>query len=254
MNQISGLAMTGVPLVCAGLGIGAYGAFHRNSSLFGPVLSHLPNGDRRLALTFDDGPNPVATPRILDVLARFGIPATFFILGRHARRWPDLVQRVSDAGHLIGNHGFAHQRLHLAGPARAWRDVSDGTSAIVDACGVTPRHFRAPHGFRSPFVSRAARRLHQRTVGWTFGVWDSERPGADEIVRRTLVETRPGSIVLLHDGDGYDPLGDRLQTAEALEQLIPTLRDRGFGFALLPNEQAKTSGPEAGSPLLPTSS
>lgn len=235
MSVASDLAVAGLPVASALLGLGAYGTFHRNSSLFGSVLSRLPTNDQLVALTFDDGPNPEATPRILDVLARFEVPATFFILGRHARQWPALVRRVLDDGHLIANHGFAHQRLHLAGPARAWQDVRDGTLAISDACGVAPRHFRAPHGFRSPFVSRAAEQLHQRTVGWSLGVWDSARPGAEAIVRRTLDGIQRGSIVLMHDGDGYDPHGDRLQTAEALERLIPALRDLGYGFAPLPN-------------------
>jgi peptidoglycan-N-acetylglucosamine deacetylase len=218
----------------AALGAGAHGTFHRNSPIFGRTLSRLPGRERQLALTFDDGPNPDATPRVLDILARFEVRATFFVLGRHARRWPALVRRVVDEGHQVGNHGFAHRRLHLAGPARARGDLSDGTAAIIDACGVAPRHFRAPHGFRSPFVSAAARRLSQRTVGWSLGVWDSARPGTGEIARRLLVGVGAGSIVLLHDGDGYNPFGDRRQTAEALERVIPILRDRGYALVTLP--------------------
>jgi peptidoglycan/xylan/chitin deacetylase (PgdA/CDA1 family) len=115
-------------------------------------------------------------------------------------------------------------------------DLTRGTDAICRASGLTGlRHFRAPHGFRSPWVTPIAHSLGQRTVGWSLGVWDSARPGAGEIVRRALGGLRAGSILLLHDGDGYDAEGDRLQTAEALPLIIDGLRARGFRFATLPD-------------------
>ncbi|HET6229956.1 MAG TPA: polysaccharide deacetylase family protein [Longimicrobiaceae bacterium] len=229
-------ARTALALGCGVLAAGAvvHGALHRNSPLFGAALGRLPGGGRRVALTFDDGPNPEATPRILDVLAEEGVRATFFVLGRHAERWPHLVRRVADEGHQIGNHGWHHLKLHRKPPAFVRRDLEMGTRAVGDAAGVRPRHFRAPHGFRSPWVTPIARSLGQRTVGWSLGVWDSARPGADEIVRRTMDGVRPGSIVLLHDGDGRDPAGDRMQTAEALPHIIRGLVDHGYTFETLP--------------------
>ena len=210
------IATTGLALTATG----TYAALHRNSNLFGRVLSRLPGDANCVSLTFDDGPNPEATPRILDVLAEHQVHATFFLLGRHVARWPSLVRRIAEEGHQVANHGFVHRKLHFAGPGRATADLTAGTQAIVDACGVTPRHFRAPHGFRSPFVAPAARRLQQRCVGWTLGVWDSDRPGAEEIARRTLGGARRGSIILLHDGDGYDAEGDRTQTAAAVARIV----------------------------------
>src|SRR5450759_3861218 len=88
-----------------------HGAFHRNSKVFGPVLGHLPTDDHLVALTFDDGPNPDATPRILDTLGELGVRATFFVLGRHAERWPELVHRTVADGHQLGNHGYFHEKL-----------------------------------------------------------------------------------------------------------------------------------------------
>lgn len=212
----------------------AHGAFHRNSPLFGRVLSRLPNGTASVALTFDDGPNPEATPRVLDVLAREGAVATFFVLGRHAERWPALVSRIAREGHEIGNHGWHHRKLHGSGPRTVRRDLEMGTAAITAAAGVRPAWFRAPHGFRSPWVTTIAASLGQRTVGWTLGVHDTDRPGVAEIERRTLNGARPGAIILLHDGDGYDPDGDRLQTADALPGILAGLRARGLGLARLP--------------------
>jgi peptidoglycan/xylan/chitin deacetylase (PgdA/CDA1 family) len=216
------------------IGGAAHGAFHRNSPVFGSALGELPGNGNRVALTFDDGPNPEATPRILDALATHRVRATFFILGAHAERWPDLVRRVALEGHQIGNHGYFHRKLHFKSPSYVKRDMTLGKKAIERACGVTPQFFRAPHGFRSPWVNSIAHSLGERTIGWSLGVWDSDRPGVDAIVSRTLEGARPGSILLLHDGDGYNANGNRLQTAQALPRIISGLRDRGFEFVTLP--------------------
>ena len=220
----------------AAAGALAHGAFHRNSPVFGVALGRLPRscGDDAVALTFDDGPNPEATPRILDALGEAGVRATFFLLGRHVDRWPALARRVHDAGHTLGNHGWHHRKLHLASPGRARDDLLRGTRAIEDATGATPSLFRAPHGFRAPWVSAIAASLGQRTVGWSLGVWDSDRPGVDAIVTRTLAGTRGRSIVLLHDGDGYDAAGDRLQTAAAVPIIVAGLRARHFRLLTVP--------------------
>jgi peptidoglycan/xylan/chitin deacetylase (PgdA/CDA1 family) len=216
------------------LGAAAHGAYHRNSWVFGRPITRLPGTARAVALTFDDGPNPDATPEILRVLAGEGVPATFFLLGRHVERWPALARDVADAGHEVGNHGWHHRKLHVRGPRWVRADLARGTSAIETATRHRPRLFRAPHGFRSPWVSAIARSLGQRTVGWSLGVWDSDRPGVDAIAQRALAGARPGHILLLHDGDGYDPFGDRLQTARALPRIIRGLRERGYAFARLP--------------------
>ena len=210
-----------------------HGAFHRNSFLFGRPISHLASDAKSVALTFDDGPNPDATPLILDALASRGVRATFFVLGRHAEQWPDLAKRVAAEGHSIGNHGYFHRKLHFKSPAYVRNDLTLGTRMIERTAGVRPRLFRAPHGFRSPWVTPIAKSLGQRTVGWSFGVWDSDRPGRDVIVDRILKGVRPGSILLLHDGDGYDPQGDRVQTAQAVPLIVDRLLELGYRFDLL---------------------
>jgi peptidoglycan-N-acetylglucosamine deacetylase len=228
------------PLVLGGataaVGLAAHGAFYRNSFVFGPALGRLPTHERELALTFDDGPNPDATPAILDALAQARIPATFFILGRHAERWPALVRRVHEEGHAIGNHGYYHRKLHFKGPGYVRKDLSRGADTIAQACGAHPALYRAPHGFRSPWVNAVARSLGERVIGWSLGVWDSDRPGVEEIVRRTVAGARPGSILLLHDGDGYDPAGDRRQTAQAIPAIVMRLSERGYRFVPVPAE------------------
>jgi peptidoglycan/xylan/chitin deacetylase (PgdA/CDA1 family) len=213
-----------------------HGAFHRNSPFFGPSLGRIASDRKVVALTFDDGPNPDATPLILDTLAEKGVRATFFVLGSHAERWPELVRRISAEGHQLGNHGYFHRKLQFKSPFYVRRDIRLGIRAIKRAGAPAPRYFRAPHGFRSPWTTPIASHYGERTVGWSLGVWDSDKPGVDEIVRRTLEGVSPGSIVLLHDGDGYNPDGDRMQTAAALPYIIDRLKAQGYGFATLPTE------------------
>jgi peptidoglycan/xylan/chitin deacetylase (PgdA/CDA1 family) len=227
-----GYAALGVSVI----GGAVHGAFHRNSPLFGPALGRIESDRKVVALTFDDGPNPDATPLILDTLRDRGVHATFFVLGSHAERWPELVRRISHEGHQLGNHGYFHRKLQFKSPFYVSRDIRLGIRAIKRAGAPAPRYFRAPHGFRSPWTTPIAHSYGERTVGWSLGVWDSDRPGVDEIVRRTLEGVSPGSIVLLHDGDGYNPDGDRMQTAAALPHIIDRLKDQGYGFATLPTE------------------
>jgi peptidoglycan/xylan/chitin deacetylase (PgdA/CDA1 family) len=215
------------------IGGAAYGAFERNSPVFGKPITHLPGGERAVALTFDDGPNPEATPPILDALAARNAKATFFILGRHAERWPEIVRRIAAEGHAIGNHGYHHRKLHFKSPAYVRQDLELGTRAIEAASGVRPRLFRAPHGFRSPWVTPIARSLGQRTVGWSLGVWDTDLPGVETIANRTVDGARPGAILLLHDGDGYDAAGDRMQTARAVPLIVDRLHAQGYRFERL---------------------
>ena len=223
-----------VAAAAAAVGTAAYGAFHRNSSVFGSVLHRLPGSGQVVSLTFDDGPNPYATPLVLDALGRAGVHATFFFLGRHVERWPELARRAAAEGHQIGNHGYYHRKLQFRSASYVREDLGRGKRAIEAVCGVTPSHFRAPHGFRSPWVTAIARSLGERTVGWSLGVWDTDRPGADVIAARTVDGARPGYILLLHDGDGYDPVGDRMQTAQAVPAVVEGLHRRGFSFATLP--------------------
>ena len=218
----------------AAAGGATYGAFYRNSPVFGSVLHQIPASGQAVSLTFDDGPNPYATPIILDALGRAGVHATFFFLGRHVERWPEIARRAATEGHQIGNHGYYHRKLHFRGTGYVRDDLGRGKRAIEAVCGVTPAFFRAPHGFRSPWVTAIARSLGERTVGWSLGVWDTDLPGTDAIVSRTVEGARPGYILLLHDGDGYDPVGDRLQTAHAVPRIVDSLHQRGFTFATLP--------------------
>ena len=214
----------------AAVGAVALGIYYPNSWLFGSVIGHGPRDGKTAYLTFDDGPNATATDSILETLATQGVRAAFFMVGTHVQRHPDIARRVVAAGHEVGNHTQLHVKLHVRGPRRIRWELEEAHRAITTLTGATPRAFRAPHGYRNPFVAPATRRLGYQTFGWTFGVWDSARPGVEEIRRRVRVHLRPGAIVLLHDGDGYDPVGDRSQTAAALPGIIQDARNAGYSL------------------------
>ena len=208
------------------------GIFERRAPIFGRVFWRGARRRRHIALTFDDGPSS-HTPAILDTLAAFGVKATFFVLGVNAERHPDVVTRAAREGHEIENHGFDHRVLPLAGPAFI-RDQMARTSAIIERLtGTKPSLFRASHGWRNPWVNRVARGEGLRVVGWTLGVWDTDRPGADVIVRRTLKGAGPGCVLLLHDGRGIEVDPDASQVVQALPAIVGALRDRGYELVTL---------------------
>ena len=219
-----------VSVATAGAALAAWGAYNPRSRLFGPVIRRGRPGGHALYLTFDDGPNQAATPAILDSLAKEQVTAAFFTVGRHVNLYPEVARAVARAGHDIGNHTYSHVKLHRCGPARINRELDACHRVLGDQVGITPRFFRAPHGYRNPFVQGAVGRLGYQTVAWNIGVWDSDRPGAEVIRDRVRRSLAPGAIILLHDGDGYDHRGDRSQTAAALPGIIRDAREAGFDF------------------------
>ncbi len=200
--------------------------------IFGPSVERGPR-DRRIYLTFDDGPNERATEAILETLSIERVPAAFFMVGAHVRRFPKLALCVADEGHAVGNHTEHHQKLLLSGRGTVRRELRTAHEAIAGSIGYAPSAFRAPHGHRSVYLRSLARDMGYTVFGWTFGVFDTARPGVEEIRRRVRKRLRPGAIVLLHDGDGYDPEGDRMQTANALPGILQDGRNAGFEFAPL---------------------
>ncbi len=223
----------------AGLGLGAWilalalGALLEPcvdvaSQRYGRVLSRGPADRSVLALTFDDGPAPPHTDRILEVLAREKVPAAFFCLGRDAARHPELVRRMQREGHLVGSHTQNHANLLFCLPGRSRREILEGQASMARILGQEPRWFRPPFGMRTPWTVRQARDLGMTTALWSNCPRDWQLPGAEVLARRVVDRARPGDVVLLHDGGG-----DRSQTVQALEILIPELRRKGFEFVRL---------------------
>jgi peptidoglycan/xylan/chitin deacetylase (PgdA/CDA1 family) len=184
-------------------------------------------GDRTLCLTFDDGPNPSDTPRLLDVLRRHAVPAVFFLLGQRAIEHPELVRAIVADGHALGNHSMRHDDLSGAPKERIEAELRETNEAIQAAAGdASVSFFRAPYG-RWGHTAEVAASLGMLPVGWRLDVVDWAPPGADVLVERLRTGVTPGAIVLLHDGGG-----DRSQTVEAVDTAIPLLRSDGWRFAL----------------------
>lgn len=190
-----------------------------------PVVESTRQVGSYLALTFDDGPHPVHTPRLLSVLREHGATAVFCLWGAHALEHPEIVRAIVADGHLLGNHGMHHDDM-TDWPEERVQDDLERTSAAIRAAvpGVPIPYFRAPFGNwgRTPEV---ARRLGMVPLGWRVTAEDWEPPGTDELVRRVETRLTPGAVVLLHDGGG-----DRSQTVNAVEALLPRLAARGWRF------------------------
>jgi peptidoglycan/xylan/chitin deacetylase (PgdA/CDA1 family) len=179
-------------------------------------------------LTFDDGPAPAWTPRVLELLARYRARATFFVLGRSAAAHPELVRQEFAAGHGVGNHTWSHRRLTGLRGAQLAAEVSATSAAIQRITGAPVRCLRPPFAAVDAASADRVRALGLRLVLWDVDPDDWLRPGARTIAGRVLGRVRPGDVVLMHDGGG-----DRSQTMAALEQVLATLSARGFRFDAL---------------------
>ncbi|MFB7470277.1 polysaccharide deacetylase family protein [Kitasatospora sp. NPDC056184] len=183
-----------------------------------------------VALTFDDGPHPEFTPRVLDVLHRHEAPAAFFCIGLHALAHPGVVRRIAEAGQTLGNHSWSHAYLPDLGPIGLARQLGHTRDALAEACGDDRpiRWLRPPYGGRSPELLRAVAESGLVTVLWDVDAKDWSRPGPEAVAERVLSQVRPGSVILLHDGGG-----DRSQTVAALPAVITGLRARGYRIVTL---------------------
>lgn len=206
----------------------AFGVFERRSPIFGPVFWKAEEGRNMVALTFDDGPNEPFTSQILDILKERQVRATFFVTGLNCLRFPGVLKRLAEDGHEIANHTLTHEVLPLKLPSRIKEEIAKTSDIIEKHTGKRPTLFRAPHGWRNPWTNVIARKCGCVPVAWTLGVWDTDRPGAEVIARRTLRGVSDGCVILLHDGRGIEERADSSQLVEALPLIIDELHRRGF--------------------------
>lgn len=210
---------------------GAYGLFNPASRMWGPVISRgRRERDTRVALTFDDGPLPGSTDVILDALAASNVRAAFFVIGAHVQRWPDLVRRMYDEGHVVGNHTFGHSHFGLFGRDRYWRDEIRRTDdAIERIIGRRPALFRPPMGLKHWHVMNMAADTGHEVVTWSRRARDVKPTEPSALLSRLVGPSRGGDILVLHDGN--DPSlkpYDRAGTRDAVRPLIEGLRRRGL--------------------------
>ena len=226
----------------------AYAAFHPRSEIFGQHI-HATNSAGKLAITFDDGPNPAITPQLLDLLEEYDARATFFLIGSFVRDAPDLARETIARGHSVGNHTEHHPNLFWLPPARIREELEDCNGAISELLGEPPRWFRPPFGLRNPWVISTANKLGMRAVMWTLLPGDWRAPSAEWLIPRfapiasravqssdgrgPFRENLSGDILCLHDGYHRHQNGDRRPTLKALQYWLPRWRDLGLKFVTI---------------------
>ena len=220
------------------LGAVGYQSMAPTGQWYGRTFIGLPRGSKQIALTYDDGPNDPHTLRLLEVLARHGVPATFFFIGRYVQRRPHVVRDVARARHAIGNHTFTHPHLVVSRVIETRNQLEECQRALEDAAGEVPRLFRPPFGGRRPVTLRIARSLGLEPVLWNVTGWDWKNPPAEKIVENCVRQIRGGDVILLHDGSHRALGADRSQTAVATERLIERYKSEGYEFVTIPQMMA----------------
>jgi peptidoglycan/xylan/chitin deacetylase (PgdA/CDA1 family) len=196
------------------------------------ILCRVETDEKRLALTFDDGPHPKHTPQLLDMLKRKGVPATFFVVGRRVKRFPHILKRIAHAGHEIGNHTFHHLPLPLLPSLVIRRQLANTEHLITKATGQRSMFMRPPGGWFTNRVLDVARAMGYQPVIGTVHPQDSRRPGEETIVERVHRRIQPGAIIILHDG-GWSLAADRSETVTAADRLTDKLLEHGYRFETL---------------------
>jgi peptidoglycan/xylan/chitin deacetylase (PgdA/CDA1 family) len=197
---------------------------------FGRTIASGVRGSKQIALTYDDGPNDPHTLKLLDVLAKHGVRATFFMIGRYVQQRPDVARAVAQAGHVVGNHTFTHPLLIFKSEAQTRTELLECRSALHDAIGEHSKLFRPPFGGRRPATLRIARELGLQTVMWNVTGYDWNAPPAAVLEKKVERQMRGGDVILLHDG-GHRAMGaDRAQTVIATDNLIRRYKDQRYEF------------------------
>ena len=202
------------------------------STWIGENIRRLPPSSRannQIALTFDDGPDPNITPRLLDLLDANGHQASFYVVGERAMKYPQVIQDIVRRGHAVENHSHRHTNtfaFYLS--SRLHRELDAAQQAIADASGSLPRFFRAPMGFRTPFLDPVIARLGLHYTSWTRRGFDSLAKSPTPVLQRLITNLTAGDILLLHDGSMLSSQRERPIVLDVLPALLKTISDRGF--------------------------
>lgn len=192
-----------------------------------PATNTLPEKGT-VALTFDDGPSPIYTPQVLAILKKYDIKATFFVVGANAKKYPDMVKAIHDAGHVIASHSMTHPMLTKISGHSLTYEIDEPSLIVNDIIGIKPKCLRYPFGASNEKVRTAIRADNMHPVPMGFNSFDYERPGTDKIIKQVLNNIYSKQIILMHDG--YDK---REQTVAALPTIIEGIKKKGLGFSTI---------------------
>lgn len=199
-----------------------YATLQPTSQWLGPVVTSFQTDEQEVWLTIDDGPDEKETPVVLDLLDQHQAKATFFVIGRQAEIYPDLVRLIRDRGHHIGNHTMNHPegRFWCLFKQRIKREIDDCSSSLKEITGTAPQLFRAPVGHKSWFLSKVLEKLKLPLIAWTARGFDGVSKDRARIVRRLQKHIAPGAIILLHEGRGVLP--------DTLNKILNSLTDKNY--------------------------
>ena len=179
------------------------------------------SNEQKIALTFDDGPHPVYTPMVLELLEKYHAKATFFCIGKNVQENPEVLKEILEKGHTIGNHSFTHSNFIGFNGKRSWLNELKKTDAEIEkATGIRPKFFRPPFGVTTPHLADALRKSGHLSIGWNIRTYDTVLKSPEKIVQNILKQINPNSIVLLHDRHEI--------ILPILEQLLPILARQNF--------------------------
>lgn len=228
----------------------AHAAVNARSQIFGPTICEMSDAEQ-LAITFDDGPNPAITPKLLELLEKYNAKTTFFVIGRYVRECPELTSEIAARGHLLGNHTRTHPNLFLLSRQSVGDELRHCQDAIQNATGAGARYFRPPFGIRNPWVVSTAQELGMQTVMWSLipGDWrdkplewlKNKMTPVDEHARDAQ-HRKSGDVLCLHDGAHREQNGDRTRTLAALEYWLPRWRDSGLKFVTIAEAVTRPAG------------
>jgi peptidoglycan/xylan/chitin deacetylase (PgdA/CDA1 family) len=228
MDANGWIESAGAAAVCASAGVLAYAVRVPSSSLLAPSVYQGAGARPAIAITFDDGPSET-TPELLEILARHGVPATFFQCGANVRRLPEVSREVAAAGHEIGNHTDTHPKLYFQSPRFIYGELARAQETIERTTGLRPRLFRAPYGARWFGLREVQQQLGLLGVMWTTLALDWKWP-EPRVTQRLLKGSRNGAIFCLHDGRRLESKPDIRATLGAVRVVLPKLREQGFHF------------------------
>lgn len=213
--------------------LAGYHTMAPTSQIYGRTFIGLGSDSRLLALTYDDGPNDSYTWRMMEVLERHGVKATFFLIGQYVQQEPAIARALVAAGHSIGSHGWSHPNLIFQQVTELRHQLVKTRQAILDATGVETKLFRPPFGGRRPATLRTVRAFGLQTVMWNVGCRDWKARSADEIVARAERQIRGGDVILLHDGSHVRMGVDRSRSVEATDRILSRYLREGFEFVTI---------------------
>jgi len=225
------VSIIAISFLCLGLAVVAFlvfcdqAVFTRKDTVYS-----MSTAEKIVAITFDDGPSPVWTPRILSELKRAGIKATFFMVGKHVERYPEIARRVAQEGHEIQNHSYDHKLLIWSDHNELRREILETERVIREVTGQTTKYFRPPKSWLTKTEKRQIEKMGYRTVLWTLNSKDWVTFDDKYVVRFIMSRIRLGDIVLFHDSGGVFGTegGDRHETVKTVSQLVQGLRERGY--------------------------